>query len=182
MSLSNSESSRLSDDESYIPSWVFEDDSNPECCRTNEYEYELPDEYEYDELSLCYLNNQPAIPWHKRLWKQRIYPCLYYIRWTIFMELFAFKLIIFKWTKESGCSDDSINAVYNRWCLSLWQGNPRSFKSSSRRGILIGQVFQQMMRAVENSRLVLVALQLPGPGDNDRSTVQEDVMKLSSLS
>ena len=50
---------------SYIPSWMFEDSSEPEN--------------EYAGLSISYLSSRPKIPWHKRLWRRRIYPFLYYI-------------------------------------------------------------------------------------------------------
>ena len=145
-SLSSSESLRLSDDESYIPSWVFyfQDDSDLEFPQRNQYEYVLPDEYEYDELSLYYINNQPPIPWHKRLWKHRIYPCLYYIRWAILREITLYlhsNKLYLKWTKESSCGADCINSVFNRCRLSLWKSNWREFTSSSRRGILVARAF-----------------------------------------
>ena len=50
---------------SYIPSWMFEDSSEPEN--------------EYAGLSISYLSSRPKIPWHKRLWRRHIYPFLYYI-------------------------------------------------------------------------------------------------------
>ena len=36
-------------------------------------------EYMYDEYMSAY-SEQPKYPWYKRLWKQKIYPFLYYIR------------------------------------------------------------------------------------------------------
>ena len=50
---------------SYIPSWMFEDSSEPEN--------------EYAGLSVSYLSSRPKIPWHKRLWRRHLYPFLYYI-------------------------------------------------------------------------------------------------------
>ena len=37
-------------------------------------------EYTYDEYMSAY-SEQPKYPWYKRLWKQKIYPFLYYIRY-----------------------------------------------------------------------------------------------------
>ena len=52
---------------SYIPSWVFEN--------------ETESENEYAGLSMSYFSEQPKDPWYTRLWRQNIYPFLYYIRY-----------------------------------------------------------------------------------------------------